>query len=96
MLVLQVLVPLRALLDERDRQPFGWSMYATETRYPDIELELGDGALRRVAFAEVVARRRPEIDYRSDLPPYLCERYPEAREVRLSFESPQPEVTSCP
>ena len=96
MLAIQLLVPLRALLDDSDpRRPFGWSMYATETRYPDIVVVLDDGARRGIPFGAVVARRRPEVDYAGDLPPHLCERVAGARSVELTFDDPEPEVTPC-
>lgn len=95
-LALQLLVPLRALVDGSDqRQRFGWNMYSTETYYPHIVLELRDGGSRSVALGQVVRRRRPEVDYARDLPPYLCGRYPEAGSVRLTLASPEPEVTRC-
>ncbi|MGI9557730.1 MAG: hypothetical protein ACR2N5_07300 [Solirubrobacterales bacterium] len=94
---LQVLIPLRALLDDSDqRQRFAWGMYSTETTYPGVSLDLDNGAQRGVAFTDVVRRRRPEMNYARDLPPFLCERFPEAASVRLSFGAPEPEVTPCP
>ena len=95
-LALQVLVPLRAILDDSDhRQRFGWNMYSTDTRYPEITLELRDGSRRGIALGSVVLHRRPEVHYGRDLPPFLCSRYPEARAVLLTFAAPAPEVTRC-
>lgn len=96
MIVVQVLVPLRALVDDSDLQErFGWSMYSKERQYPEIALELRGGGRREVAFGDVTPRPRPEVNYARDLPAYLCSRYPEARTVLLSFEPPEPEVTRC-
>ena len=95
-LALQLLIPLRALVDDSDqRQRVGWNMYSTETYYPSIVLDLGEGGRRGVSFGHVVARSRPEVNYAGDLPPYLCARYLEARAVSLTFNSPEPEVTAC-
>lgn len=95
-LALQVLIPLRALIDDSDqRQRVGWNMFSTETYYPSIQLELRDGARRGVSFGQVVPRRRPEINYARELPPYLCTRFPETQSVSLTFESPEPQVTAC-
>ena len=95
-LALQLLVPLRALVDDSDqRQRFGWNMYSTETYYPRIVLNLSTGESHALPLGQVARGLRPEINYAADLPPYLCERFPDAQSVSLSFRSPEPEVTPC-
>jgi hypothetical protein len=89
-------VPLRALVNDSDlQQRFGWSMYSKDRDYPEVALELRGGGRRDVDFGGVTPRARPEVDYARDLPAYLCSRYPEARTVLLTFETPEPEATRC-
>jgi hypothetical protein len=93
---LQLVVPLRALVDDSDRQQrFGWAMYSAHTGYPDFTVEHRDGRREEVALGSMLARARPEVDYARDLPSYLCTRYPDARAVLGRTDAPEPEITRC-
>ena len=92
----QLLVPLRALVDDSDRQErLGWAMYSAHTGYPDFALEYRDGRREPIDLGTVVPRARAEVDYARDLPRYLCTRHPDARAVLVKTDAPEPEVTRC-
>lgn len=73
-LLVQLVVPLYQLTQPRPAR-FGWQMYSAislDLMVEPFHIEDAAGELHPVAFATHLARARPEIDYRTLLPPYLC------------------------
>ena len=79
---LQVAVPTLMLFQERAAR-FGWQMFSGARS--DAEFVLVDrlGVERKVEVGDYVGKQRAEIDFEAVLPPYLCEREPDAVLVRM-------------
>ena len=85
-----VLVPAWGLFHKPAR--FGWQMFASAARVPEFTLVDPSGRRDPVRPADFIANRRPEVRYDRELPPLLCERFPEARYVLVTGDSPELEV----
>jgi hypothetical protein len=85
-ILVQVAVPLFQLTQPRPAR-FGWQMYSTiraDALGESYHIEDAGGELTPVELSAHVAVARTEIDYRTVLPPYLCEVTPGA--VAVVFE----------
>ena len=79
---------------------FSWHMYAGRTEHPRFVIVHGDGTthtfgplLRRNSPIKVLG---PSVDQARFVPPYLCRRWPDAREVRVRYQrAGTEEVVPC-
>ncbi|MBD8869144.1 hypothetical protein [Nocardioides donggukensis] len=80
-LAVQIAVPLAVTVGDPIPSRFGFHMY---TDLNPVEFDLYDASGAELEPDRVaVARLRPEIDWTGPLPEYLCDRFPEAAEVRV-------------
>jgi hypothetical protein len=82
----QLLIPAWGLV--RDEPRFGWHMYNGAPPPPEFVLVGSDGRREEVQSSDFIANHRPEVRYEEHLPSYLCERFPDARYVLTTRESP--------
>jgi hypothetical protein len=74
---------------------FGWQMFAKRGSLPTVRVVDGQGHDKAVDLPRL-ARPRPELDYSSVLPSYVCDRHPRARAVVVTQKVPQrQETTQC-
>jgi hypothetical protein len=82
----QVLIPAWGLF--RDESRFGWQMYNGGPRPPEFVLVNTDGSREQIDSSDFIANRRAEVKYEEHLPSFLCERFPDARYVLATRDSP--------
>ena len=85
---LQIAVPTAAALVGDLPTRFGFQMYSGLGPLPSISIVDERGRSHDVAPADVVAVPRPELNWSSHLPPYLCQRFPSAESVTLTYVRP--------
>lgn len=82
--MLQLAVPGVAFFNEPPAR-LGWQMYSGLGDLPQIRVKTVDGAVREVAFTDVVASRRPELNWPEHLPAHVCRAIPDAASVDLIY-----------
>lgn len=79
---IQTIVPTIRLSAPRPAW-FGWQMYSGAAEVPTFWLVTDDGTTIEVDLDTVIGKTRYPIDYRANVPPYLCETEPHAVLVRF-------------
>ena len=83
--LVQVTVPAVALVNDPPTR-FGFQMYSGVGEVPMIELELAGGSTRDLPLHQVAAVDRVELDWGRRLPSELCQRFPAATHVTLTWQ----------
>jgi hypothetical protein len=83
---LQLVLAIRGFSNP-GRVRFAWGMYAVVTELPTIDIVYPDSVQTGVAARFVALEGRPEMDYESLLPPYICSVVPAARAVHVESRS---------
>ena len=81
-LAIQIGIPLRQLQAPRPAR-FGWQMYSalnTPRLYTSVR---ADGSTERIDIGQYVSQLRAEADFARALPSAICDKHPEAIEVRF-------------
>ena len=84
----QIAVPTIAALQPPPTR-LGWQMYSGVGDLPSISLTRADGSGLGVSLHDVIAKGRPELDWNTYLPPYLCAQHPDATGGTLSYDTSQ-------
>ena len=71
-------------LSDPGRRRFGWGMYAVTSSLPAIDI-VYQGSVDEDVAERFATCCRPEIDYKTLLPPYICAAVPSA--MALNVES---------
>ena len=62
---------------------FAWGMYAVAQPLPTMDIEYAGSMETDVAARFIVLEGRPEVDYKTLLPPYICAAVPAAAAVHV-------------
>lgn len=94
-LAIQLVVPALKLAGPDDHA-FGWQMYSVISD-EQFTVRFQDGSEETIDPREYVLHHRSEVDYRHDLPPFLCDRLPDSVSVVTSSTIAQSRQTyRCP
>jgi hypothetical protein len=79
---LQLVLSIRGLSNP-GRLRFAWRMYAVDWSLPTIDIVNAGSVERDVAGRFLVLDGRPEVDYETLLPPYICAAVPSAEALHV-------------
>lgn len=99
-LAVQLIVPARAWFAP-DQTRLTWQMYSGRSEHPRFAVVFTDGTTRELGLlmrrSSAIRVLGPSVDQARFAPPFLCQRWPGVRFVRMRYSAPaREEIVPCP